>query len=372
MPAVTSPRGCGSRARVTSLSHARRRGPLAALLIAAVASGGCLAPSYEIHKPELARLAATPPVLRGVRVEVEQELSATATEPAQPVNERTVVFVGAGFDLGPGHGGGYYQPRPRPSRGGGGLGGVGGGGNKGSSKASDARAAAVAVLVLATFGLIIAGAIESQRYEGTVRLHPMHPVHLYGHDGGYLVLPLAELNPQAVQWADRAVIRSTEGPFQFLERAPLRRRGFTYSTYFGVNQLPSSDGTHTSGPSGLVHFGYFPSQTLGLLATASFAWRENLIHFNTYEQRYGLELQALPFSADIFHAGAYAGGGLAWRLEDGFSRGNDRSLSLDGGVMFQLDVNTHVAITGRFGFYTAHENGTEDPLREATLGISVY
>lgn len=337
-------------------------------------SSGCLARSYEIHKPELARLAATPPVLRGMNVEVEQELSATEAEPAQPVNERTVIFIGGSFDVSPGHGGGgYYQPRPRPSRGGGGgLGGVGLGKGSGKGAASDAKATAIAVLVLATFGLVIAGAIEGQRYEGTVQLHPMHPVHLYGHDGNYLVMPLAELNPAAVQWAERAVVRSSEGPFRFVERAPLRRRGLTYSVNFGVAQLTSSDGTHTSGPSGNILFGYFPSQTLGVLATAGFAWRENLMRFTTYEQRYGLELQAMPFAADIFHGGVYVGGGLAWRLEDGFSRGNDRSLSLNAGVQAQLDFNTHIAFTARFGFYTAHEMGFDEPMQEVMAGLSVY
>lgn len=365
--AVASPRVGGPRRRAGSASA-----PLAALLVAAVTSGGCLSRSYEIHKPELARLAATPPVLRGMRVEVEQELSATETEPAAPVNERTVIFIGGGFDVSPGYGGGgYSRPRPRPSRGGGG--GLGGGNlGKGNGAASDAKATAIAVLVLASFGLVIAGAIEAQRYEGTVQLHPMHPVHLYGHDGNYLVMPLAELTPGAVQWAEHAVVRSGEGPFRFVERAPLRRRGLTYDMHFGVAQLTSSDGTHTSGPSSHIHFGYFPSQTLGVLATAGFAWRENLVHFNTYEQRYGLEVQLMPFGSDIFHGGAYAGGGLAWRLEDGFSRGNDRSPTAAAGLQLQLDVNTHIAITGRFGFYTAHDHGFDEPLREATFGLSVY
>lgn len=348
------------------LAPAPRRAPLAALLIAAVVSGGCLSQTYEIHKPELARLAATPPELRGARVEVEQELFGTELEAAPPVSAHTQVVVVGTVDVGPG------QPppgrRPPPGHGGVPTGGGGGSGSGGSGKAWNAKEAAVAVLVLAAFGLVIAAAVEAQRYEGTVQLHPMHPVHLFGYDGGYTVLPLAQLDPNVAAWTRRALIRSNEGPFLTLQRAPLRRRGWSYGLHLGVSQLASADGTKTSGPSGIIHLGMFPSETLGVLGTAAFAWRENLVHQTLYEQRYGVELQLMPLAADIFHAGVYGGAGLAWRLEDGFSRGNDRGLALFGGVQAQLDVNTHLAITARFGLHSGHD----EYLREATIGMAVY
>ncbi len=332
-----------------------RRATWATLLAAAVLHTGCLAKSYEIHKPELARLSAVPPVLRGMRVEVEQELSTSDIEPARPVDERTVIVsanVSAGGSFG-------ARPRPRPA-------------GSGGSSASDAKATAIAILVLATFGVVIAAAVEGERFEGTVQVYPMHPVHLFGKDGGYLVMPLAQLDAATVQWTERAVLRSTEGPIRFVERAPLRRRGLTYGLHFGVVQLPSGDGTHTSGPQGTIHFGYFPSQTIGLLATGSFAWRENLVGYNAYEQRYGAELQVMPLSADIFHAGVYGGAGMAWRLEDGFSRGNDRSPMLAAGVQLQLDVDTHIAVTARLGLHIAHDFDYDEPLREATFGLAIY
>ena len=330
-------------------------------------SQGCLARSYEIHKPELARLAAVPPVLRGMRVEVEQELSTTDVEPAAPVNERTVIVTGGvGMNVG-----GPSYARPRPAGGGGGFGGLGSRPSKGGA-AADARATAISILVLATFGVVIAGVVEGERFEGTVQVYPMHPLHLFGHDGGYRVMPLAAIDPETVQWTERAVIRAAEGPMQLLERAPLNRRGLTYALHFGVTQLPSGDGTHTSGPAGIVHFGYFPVQMVGLMATGAFGWRENLVGYKVYEQRYGAELQLMPLAGDIFHAGLYAGAGMAWRLEDGFSRGNDRSPTVAGGLQLQLDVDTHVAVSARFGFHTGHEQGYDDPLREATFGIAIY
>lgn len=332
---------------------------LFAMILVAAAQAGCLQRSYEIPRTELARLSAVPPVLRGLKVEVEQELSPSVVDPAPPVNDLTVV---AGVSIAD-----SFSPS-RPPSGGGGLGGLGSRGGAGA----DARASAIAILVLATFGLVIAAAIESQRYAGTVQLHPMHPVHLFGRDGNYLVRPLATIDPTTVQWTERAVVRAAEGPVRLLKRAPLRRRGLTYSMSFGVSQLASADGTHTSGPHGYLHFGYFPNQTIGLLATASYGWRDNLVFHTLSEQRYGAELQVMPFHAAIFHLGAYAGGGLAWRIEDGFLRGNDRSPSLNAGLQAQLDVGPHIAVTARFGLYSAHEQSFDEPMREISLGLSIY
>jgi hypothetical protein len=354
-----------SSAREQPLTPARTRRSgtaIAALFFLLTAQAACLPKSYEIPRTELARLSAVPPVLRGIKVEVEQELSGSVVEPAPPVGDTTVVVTG-GVSVG------SSLPHSRPSGEGGGFGGV----NLGKGGAgADAKATAIAILMLATFGLVIATAIESQRYAGTVQLHPMHPVHLFGRDGNYLVRPLATIDAATVQWTERAVIRAAEGPVRMLERAPLRRRGLTYSMSFGVSQLASADGTHTSGPHGYLQFGYFPTQTVGLLATASYAWRDNLVFYTLYEQRYGAELQVMPFHADIFHIGAYAGGGMAWRIEDGFLRGNDRSTSLSAGLQAQLDVATHVAVTARFGLYTAHEQSIDEPMREVSIGLSVY
>jgi hypothetical protein len=331
-------------------------------LAAAVTVSACLPNTYEIHRAELARLVAIDPALRGARVEVEQELAGSELERATPVTSSTQVVVVGAVDLG---GGGYGRTRPS---GGGGLPGVPRGGDSGGKKGSDARAAAVAILVMATFAVVVAAAIEAERFEGTVELHPMFPVHLFGRDGGYAVVPLAQLDPGALAWVERAVIRSTEGPLRFLDRAPLRRTGLSYGVHFGVTQLRSADGTVSGAPIGALQFGYFPNQLFGALATASFAWRENRVQTVAYQQRYGAELQVMPLSIEIFHAGVYGGGGLTWRLEDGFSRGNERKLELAGGGQLQLDVNTHIALTLRGGVYRSGD----DLLREVTFGMSVY
>jgi hypothetical protein len=356
MPAVSAP----SPVRATTA----RPSALAVVLIAAMIHGGCLSQTYQIHKGELARLAATPPEQRGARVEVEQELFGSELEAAPPVTSNTQIVIVGAVDLGPDRG----YSRPRPVRGSGGSRGGSGGGGGSSGKAGDAKDAAVAVLVLATFGLIIVAAVEAQRYEGTVQLHPMHPVHLFGYDGNYAIVPLAQIDAGTVQWARSAVIRSNEGPFLVLDRAPLRRTGWTYGVHFGLSQLASADGSKTSGPNGVIHLGYFPNQQLGILGTASFAWRENDLQQTLYEQRYGMELQFLPLAAGILHAGGYGGVGLASRLEDGYVGGDDSGIALHGGALLQLDVNTHIALTARLGLHTGHDEW----LSEATIGMSVY
>lgn len=342
-----------------------RRVVLPALLTAAISSAGCLSNTYQVPRTELARLAALPPEVRGASVEVEQELFGSELEPAQPVERHTQIVVVGSIDIGPGHP--PPNARPRPGSGGGVPGGGGSGGSRGGN-ALNAKEAAVAVLVLATFGVVIGAAVEAQRFEGTVQLHPMHPVHLFGYDGNYTILPLAHLHPGVVQWARSAVIRSSEGPFLKLERAPLRRRGLTYGVHFGVSELGSADGTVTSGPSGLIQFGYFPGQKVGVLANARFAWRENLVGQTLYEQRYGMEVQSMPLAVHIYHLGAYANAGLVWRLEDGFLRGNDRSFGWGAGLQLQLDVDTHIAVTARAGV----QSGSDEYRTEATVGMSVY
>lgn len=342
-----------------------RRAVLPALLAAAIPSGGCLSNTYQIHRTELARLAALPPEVRGASVEVEQELFGSELEPAQPVERHTQIVVVGTIDVGPGRP--PPNARPRPGAGGGLPGGGGSGGSRGGN-AFNAKEAAVAVLVLATFGVVIGAAVEAQRFEGTAQLHPMHPVHLFGYDGNYTIMPLAHLHPGVVQWARSAVVRSNEGPFLQLERASLRRRGFTYGVHFGVSELASADGTVTSGPSGLIQFGYFPGQKVGVLGNALFAWRENLVGQTLYEQRYGLEIQSMPLSAHIYHLGAYANAGLVWRLEDGFSRGNHRGLGWGAGLQLQIDVDTHIAVTARAGVQSGHD----EYQTEATVGMSVF
>jgi len=188
---------------------------LAVVLAGSLLAGGCAADTYRIPTSDLARLAHLPPEARGQRVRVIQEVIATDVNPAPAVigDGDVVIVPQVNVDVAGGI---------RPSRSGGGGFRTGGLGKIGGAGA-DGKAAAVAFLVLAATAMITAAAIEGSRFDGYAQLHPMHPVHLIGHDGSQTVVPLAWIDPRAVAWADTAVVRPSEGPWLSLERAPLSR-----------------------------------------------------------------------------------------------------------------------------------------------------
>lgn len=320
---------------------------------------GCAANSYRIPSKDLQVLSMQPPEARGQRVRVIQEISATAVPAAQPVTETTDiviiprVHVSTGVRVG---GGGGSKV--------GGIGKVGGAGG-------DSKAAAIVFLVAAAAALFVIAGVEGSRFDGWAQLHPMHPVHLVGRDGSYTVMPLAAIDPETAAWADKAVVRPTEGPWLELDAAPLTRLGWTYSMYAGSGSLRSVDGRKELGPAFSVQAGYFPTNEIGILANVFFGWRDNVVQETLFESRYTLELQAMPVAAGKFHAGLYAGAGFAYRVEDGqkLMRVNDpTSTALTGGAMFQYELHTRIALTARFGLAKAHNERMSDIL----VGLSVY
>jgi hypothetical protein len=336
---------------------------LVVVLAGSLIASGCAVNSYRIPTSELARLAHVPPDARGQRVRVIQEVVASDVPAAPPVSGETEVVIVPQLDVAVGvhrsHRGGF---------GGGGFGGkIGGGGN-------DGKAAAVAILFLAATALVTAAVVEGSRFDGYAQLHPMHPVHLIGRDGGYTVLPLAWIDADAAAWADTAVVRPNEGPWRAIERAPLSRQGLTYGMYGGTGSLRSADGSVAMGPAWTVQLGVFPTQQVGLVASVFFGWRDNQLGATLFETRTTAELQVLPVQLGILHAGLYGGLGVAHRFEDAIRlgdrvvAGDETTAALDGGAMLQLDLNTRIALTGRLGLARAH--GEE--MRDVLVGISVY
>ena len=335
----------------------------ATILAICVVASGCGTQSYRVTSSELARLSQVPQADRGRRVRVVQQLSEADMAPAPAVSDSTtIIFVpDIEFDMrvrsGPGYGGGR------------GLGG-GGGGIKlgGGGAANDSKAQAVVFVALAVVALVAVAGIEGSRFDGYAQLHPMYPVHLFGRDGGYTVVPLAWVDANAARWADHAVIRSNEGPFTPLDRAPLDREGWTYGVYGGLGSLQSAAGDTDTGPAFTVQIGYFPEQRFGVLFSQAVGWRQNRVNATMYESRSTLELQALPVQLGIFHAGVYGGIGGAYRLEDSISHGNEGSSAFTLGGMFQLDINTRIALTARLGTAFAHGEHMNDVI----VGLSVY
>lgn len=340
---------------------------LVVVLAGSLIASGCAVNSYKIPPDELARLARVPPEARGEHVRVVQEIVASEVPGAPPVTRETQVLIAPQFDVAVGvHG-------PRAGFGGGGWGrGVGG---KIGGLGKDSKSAAVAFLFAAATAMVTAAVIEGSRFDGWAQLHPMHPVHLIGHDGSYTVVPLAWLDPNAVAWTDTAVVRPTEGPWLELERAPLSRQGLAYGMYGGTGSLRSAAGDLAMGPAWTVQLGYFATQQLGVFASVFFGWRDNQLGATLFETRYTAELQYLPLQLGILHGGLYGGAGLAYRFEDAIplrdgriAAGNESTLALTGGAMFQLDINTRVALTARLGLAQAHG----EQMHDAIIGISVY
>jgi hypothetical protein len=337
---------------------------LVVVLAGSLIAAGCSVNSYKIPTSELSRLARVAPEARGQHVRVIQEIVESDVPAAPPVAGETQVVIAPQVNFG----GSVHRA---PARSGGGR----FGGSKIGGAGSDGKGAAVAFLVLAATAMVTAAVIEGSRFDGYAQLHPMHPVHLIGKDGNYTVVPLAWIDANAAAWAETAVVRPSEGPWQELERAPLSRRGLTYGMYGGTGSLRSVDGALAMGPAWTVQLGYFPTQELGILGSVFFGWRENKYEATLFETRYTAEVQALPVQLGILHAGLYGGIGAAYRFEDAIKLAGDRVIAgneatgaLVGGAMLQLDINTRIALTGRLGLARAHGEQMHDVL----VGLSVY
>lgn len=338
------------------------------VLSLAMAASGC-ASSYRIPGGELQRIAAQPPESRGYKVRVVQDILESGSPGAERVEQDTQIILVPNFHIsvaggprrGPmGHGGGHV------SGGGGGKsgGGIGGGGGS----AGDGKGLAIAAVVVAASVLVAAAAVEGSRYDGWAQLHPMHPVHLTGRDGSYLVMPLAWIDAETAAWTRRATVRRTEGPWRSLGRAPLDRAGATYGMYAGTGSLRSAYGDLELGTAFTIQLGYFPTQELGVVGSVFFGWRDNRMDETLFESRYTLELQALPLQLGRLHAGVFGGLGGAYRFEDGVRGGDSGSGAFTGGTLFQLDVNTRIAVTARLGVARAHDELAKD----ISVGLAVY
>ncbi len=319
-------------------------------------TAGCLGSQHVIPKGDLIALSQTDPQTRGEQVRVIQGYASDDGPPPAPeVHSGAVIIIAPVPDVTPGptHSG----RRARVSR---------GGRTKALAKAkADDAKAWIVVAALVAVGLAVT---EGARYDGWVRLHPMHPVHIYGPGGHYSWVPLAQLDPETARWARKAYVRDTEGPWQHLGRAPLNRRGLTYSVFLGGSEFISADGSDNSGFLSHIQFGFYPMQTFGVQLDFGLGWADNLSGDTIFDSRWALELDLLPVSAGPFHAGVYGQAGMAARFEDGPS-GQDKSDVLIGaGAKLQLELTTRLAITARAGLSRLYENSVAD----VGVGISIY
>jgi hypothetical protein len=180
-------------------------------MCAVFATSACLSQSHAIPRNELQILAQADPQARGQNVRVIQGFQGSEPPPAPRVDGSTQVSLVVVQPIGPQHHS---------------HGGHGHGHGVGSIAGQSAKAAkddGKALLILATIAAVGAALTEGMRYDGWVELHPMHPVHLYGWDGSYRWLPLAQVTPEVAAATRKAVVREGEGPWHTLGRAPLNR-----------------------------------------------------------------------------------------------------------------------------------------------------
>jgi hypothetical protein len=349
----------------TSLSSSLRRFGLPAIALATLLpTTGCPSASHRVTRGELLELTRQPPETRGERVRVVQSLGGAdqPPEPAPRVRAGVSVYVAAPIWVG-------GSPRYHRYRGSGrGYRGDGGGGfYKRSNVARGQKEEAKAWLIVAG---VVAGALaltEGIRYDGWVKVHPMQPVHLWGPYGEYTWMPLAHVTPDVAAWAHHGAIRSDEGPWQPLGRAPLNRRGFTYSLLLGAGQIPVVGDDPEAGFLGRFQLGYFPSHMIGIQADIAYSWTEDNQGATIFDGRYSLELDALPFSAGKIHAGGYGQLGFASLSDDGVSF-DEVDVLFGGGGLLQLELTTRLALTARAGVVAVHD----EALFEFTGGVSIY
>lgn len=339
-PRVSLPRYAGH-------VHAIKR----SLAVSAVLLFGtaCLSKNHVIPRSELQQLAQTDGKVRGQKVRVIQGFMGSAEPPPAPV-----------VDTGPRVGVVVVTPSPPapvPAV-------------HGSSAIAGklAKQEAKSLLVLAAAVAIGAAFTEGMRYDGWVQLHPMHPVHLYGWDGSYRWLPLAQITPEVAAGTRRAIVRDGEGPWKRTGRAPLNRRGWTYSLLMGSAETPLLDGTEARGFASHLQIGRFFTRNLGMMLDFGIGWADDDFGDTIYESRNALELQFLPVAASILHAGVFGQIGVGYRLDDGYVGGDRRGFVAGAGVLAQLELTTRLAITARAGQTMAYGTRTSD----FTVGLSIY
>src|SRR5262249_41736330 len=175
-------------------------------------------------------------------------------------------------------------------------------------------------------------------------------------------------DPQTAAWAQRAVVRPTEGPWRELGRAPFDREGFTYSVLLGASDVVSADHSVNTGGGGHILVGGYPTHMFGLLADFDFACGPNRVQATNFAARFGVEVAPLPIDLGPLHGGLFGELGFVHRTEDGIANADASSLRGELGALLQISINTRLALTARAGL--GYELG--ERVRDLTFGLSIY
>ena len=257
----------------------------------------------------------------------------------------------------------------------------GGGGNGNDAAAALVIVAVLAVVVAAgvAIGLV---ASEGTRFQGKVAMAPQQTLYIARDDGVTSEVPLGALSPADVAHAAGAVVKDDEGYGLALgRRDPLDRRGGAFGVELGATTF-NLGSVHSVGPAAEIQVGGFFRPRWGLMldvgvsggdvaiggaatAAASAASVDGIVT----RHHLALELQGYPVSLGPLHCGLFgrAGGALV-----GTAAGVRGGPLAGGGVLFQLELTSRLALTLRGGVDTARLDGAWSTAGVATAGVTVY
>jgi hypothetical protein len=369
---------------------------LALTTLLAVLTSGCLGHFYEIPRTELERLVETPPQERGQGVYAVQQFSTAAEPEPAPAWQPPMGEPPPGYSLSVhGHwvpsfyldyGMPYYAPPEPPSSthdaspaGGVSSSGVpsssSSGGGSGGSINSVEVLLVTAIVVGVAVGVGLA-ATEGARYEGTVAVHPHHPVHLWHEQGGQRIVALDELTSEDLKGLDKATLSGTEGSGMWLrEAAPLNRKGFSYQFGAGNDHLTLPGRQSQRGLGFHFALGYYPARKLGLLAHSRLQLgHDDLDAF--YNVRLGLEAQWYPLSLWRLHLGPFVGGGQTWSAATGVTlpEAHGARPYVSFGGLAEFELTTRLGLTFRWtqDWLPTAGPSTRSFISSWSLGLAVY
>jgi hypothetical protein len=372
-------------------------------LLVAVLTSGCLGHLYEVPRSELDRLVQQPPQARGQDVYAVQQFVTVDSPPPAPAWEEPYGAPPSGYSMGlhgywvpdfyVGYGAPYYDPPP-PMRlhsnhhdavpvgsvsGGGVSGSSGSGSSSGSTNVGNignVDKLLVAVVVVGVAVGVGLAASEGARFEGSVAVHPHHPVHLRSSRGGVRTIPLDELTPEHLRDVDSAVLSGHEGAGMWLrDAAPLNRKGFSYQFGAGEDSL-TLPGRQVARSLGFrFALGYYPSKKFGLLVDSRLQSNANESG-GYYNARLGLEAQWYPLSLWRLHLGPFIGGGQTWSAASGPglpTAGGERPY-VAVGALAEFELSTRLGLTFRWTQDWLPTAGptTRNFISSWSVGLAIY
>ncbi|HEX5753944.1 MAG TPA: hypothetical protein VFZ09_47610 [Archangium sp.] len=375
----------------------------AAVTLVAVLTSGCLGHYYEVSRTELERLAREPPETRGQNVYAVQQFTTDAEpEPAGPWYPPQEGPPPSGYSMGlHGYwvpdfyidfGAPYYDPPvytrnsvhdASPVSGGVSGGSVGsgssGGGSSGGGGSGNVGNVGEAIVVIIAVGVVVGVALaatEGARYEGSVAVHPQHPVHLWHRYGGQSTVRLDELTPEQLRDVERATLSGREGAGMWLRgAAPLNRAGFSYQFGAGEDRLTLPGGQDPRSLGFRFALGYYPVKRFGLLIDS----RLQTGDFNGgdfYNVRLGMEAQWFPLTLWRLHLGPFLGGGQSWSASEGglLPTTSGTRPYVSAGAIAEFEIATRLGLTARWNvdWMTTAPADTRRFVSTWSVGLSVY